>query len=101
MRITYLPWEFELWMCSVFWVLILMTWLFWKEVIAGRYDPNFWDKKGDDDIVPREDVPAPHHILKERELDKRRKMYELIILDVEEEDDWDKDDDDFDEDGDR
>lgn len=94
-------------MCSAFWVLILMTWLFWKEVIAGRYDPNFWDKEGDDDIVPREDVPVPHHIVKERnldrkreEMDRRRKMYELIILE-----DWDQDqdddDDDFDEDGDR
>jgi hypothetical protein len=68
MRITNLPWEIELWMCSLFWILILMTWLFWKEVIAGRYDPRFWDKDGDDDTLRDLDhdldltaEPAPHH----------------------------------------
>lgn len=38
-----------MWIFFAVGVLMLMTYLFWREVLAGRYDPTYWDVDGDDE----------------------------------------------------
>lgn len=72
------PWYIEMWMCSTIWVLLLMTGLFWKEVLEGRYNPEFWDKEGDDEKLPLRETPAPRG----RRV-RKKSVYDLIDLDLE------------------
>lgn len=85
MRVVHLPWAFELWMCSSFWILMLMTGLFWREVLSGRYNPEFWDLPGDDGEL-RDPIPHPGNdtapqVRVRVRVRKKKSVYDLIDVD--------------------
>jgi hypothetical protein len=59
---------------------MLMTGLFWREVLSGRYNPEFWDVDGDDEkLRDRDPIPQMRNdTAPQVKRGKRKSVYDLI-----------------------